>query len=162
MIPPSVSVACFGREVWIRVEGRGNFQGCPSLRKFSEAMIARGYRNFTVDLAACEYMDSTFMGILTGLSQSLRTLGEGSLRALNVNRRNADLFLNLGLDHLFAVEPAGAEPVTPGVPDAKLLPLPCDEGAEREVVLAAHEALIAANPHNAERFRDVLDYLKGG
>jgi anti-sigma B factor antagonist len=161
--PTSVSVACFGREVWIRIEGRGNFQGCPALRKFTEAMIARGYRDFSLDLAACEHMDSTFMGTLAGISQQLRTLGGGTLRTLNVSPRNADLFENLGLNHLFAVEPSGPEPVMPSVAGAKLLPLPCDSGTtgDRELVLAAHEALVAANPENADRFRDVLDYLKG-
>jgi anti-anti-sigma regulatory factor len=156
-----VSVACFGREVWIRVEGRASFQGCPALKKFTEAMISRGYRDFSVDLAVCEHMDSTFMGTLTGISQKLRSLGEGSLRTLNVSPRNVELFENLGLNHLFAVEPVGAVAATTTVPGAKLLPLPCDpEAANREVVLAAHQALIAANPDNAERFRDVLDYLK--
>jgi len=159
--PCAVSVACFDREVWIRVEGRGNFQGCASLKKFVEAMIGRGYRLFVVDLASCEHMDSTFMGTLTGISQNLRALGEGSLRALNVSTRNVDLFENLGLNHLFSVEPAGATPMTPAEHGDKLLPLPSDAGPEREVVLAAHEALIAANPENAHRFRDVLEYLKG-
>lgn len=160
--PTSVSVACFGREVWIRIEGRGNFQGCPALKKFTEAMIGRGYREFSVDLADCEHMDSTFMGTLTGIYQQLRTLGQGSLRTLNVSPRNVDLFENLGLNHLFIVEPAGPVPISPAVAGAKLLPLPCDpDTANRDVVLAAHQALVAANPENAERFRDVLEYLNG-
>jgi anti-anti-sigma factor len=159
--PHAVNVGCFGGEVWIQVGGRGNFQGCPSLKKFAEAMIARGYRSFIVDLASCEHMDSTFMGTLTGISQNLRALDGGSLRALNVNRRNADLFENLGLNHLFSVEPAGADPITPAEKGAGLLPLPSESGPAHEVVLAAHEALVAANPENAVRFRDVLEYLKG-
>lgn len=158
----TVSVACFDREVWIRVEGRGNFQGCASLKKFVEAMILRGYREFVVDLACCEHMDSTFMGTLTGISQSLRGLGQGSLRALNVSPRNVDLFQNLGLDLMFAVQEAGPSPILPAEEGAALLPLPADSGPEREVVLAAHEALVEANPANALRFRDVLEYLRGG
>lgn len=162
-VPAMVSVACFGREVWIRVEGRGNFLGCPALKKFTEAMIARGYRDFSLDLAACDHMDSTFMGTLAGVSQQLRALGGGTLRTLNVSPRNADLFGNLGLNHLFTVEQAGTAPVLPSVPGARLLPLPCGPGTgDRKIVLAAHEALVAANPENASRFRDVLDYLKEG
>lgn len=156
----TVSVACFDREVWIHVEGRGNFQGSAPLKKFVQAMILRGYREFVVDLAACDHMDSTFMGTLTGISQNLRELGQGSLRTLNVSPRNVELFENLGLDMLFGVEPAGEVPVSPAEQGAKLLQLPMESGPERDVVLSAHEALIAANPANAERFRDVLAYLK--
>jgi anti-anti-sigma factor len=159
-IPVTVSVACFDREVWIHVEGRGNFQGSAPLKKFVQAMILRGYREFVIDLEACEHMDSTFMGTLTGISQSLRELGQGSLRALNVSPRNVELFTNLGLDMLFSVEAIGEEAVTPAEPGAQLLQLPMETGDEREVVLSAHQALIAAHPDNAERFRDVLAYLK--
>jgi hypothetical protein len=107
-------------------------------------------------------MDSTFMGTLAGISQNLRGLGQGSVRALNVSPRNVSLFENLGLNLLFVVEPAGDAPVTPAEQGAGLLQLPTDSGPEREVVLAAHQALVAANPANAERFRDVLEYLGGG
>lgn len=159
-LPVTVSVACFDREVWIHVEGRGNFQGSAPLKKFVQAMILRGYREFVIDLESCEHMDSTFMGTLTGISQNLRELGQGSLRALNVHPRNVELFANLGLDMLFGVEPLGEKPVKPAEPGAQLLPLPMETGSEREVVLSAHQALIAAHPDNAERFRDVLAYLK--
>jgi anti-anti-sigma factor len=159
-LPVTVSVACFDREVWIHVEGRGNFQGSAPLKKFVHAMILRGYRKFVIDLEVCEHMDSTFMGTLTGISQNLRELGQGSLRTLNVNPRNVELFGNLGLDMLFSVEPLGESPVKPAEPGAQLLQLPMETGSEREVVLSAHQALIAAHPANAERFRDVLAYLK--
>ena len=37
--PVTVSVACFDREVWIRIEGRGNFQGSGAIKKFAQTMI---------------------------------------------------------------------------------------------------------------------------
>ena len=159
--PVTVSVACFDREVWVQVDGRGNFQGSAPLKKFVEAMIRRGYRDFVIDLAACEHMDSTFMGTLTGISQSLRELGQGSLRALNVNPRNVQLLENLGLHLLFTVEPAGTPHAMPAEIGAKLLKLPSETGPERDLILEAHRALAAANPANAARFRDVLEYLEG-
>ena len=107
-------------------------------------MIQRGYREFIIDLAACDHMDSTFMGTLTGISQNLRQLGQGSLRALNVSPRN----------------PIGEEPKLPAEQGAQLMMLPTESGPEKEVILAAHEALVAANPVNADRFRDVMEYLK--
>jgi len=160
--PVTVSVACFDREVWVRIEGRGNFQGSGSLKKFVHAMIQRGYRDFIIDLAACDHMDSTFMGTLTGISQNLRELGQGGLRTLNVSPRNVELLENLGLNFLFSVEPVGAELKLPAEEGAELMALPPESGPEKEVILAAHEALVAANPINADRFRDVLGYLQQG
>jgi hypothetical protein len=107
-------------------------------------------------------MDSTFMGTLTGISQNLRELGQGSLRTLNVSPRNVELLENLGLNFLFAVEPLENEVITPAEQGAELMVLPLDLSTEKEVVLAAHEALIAAHPLNAARFKDVLEYLKQG
>jgi len=158
--PVTVSAACFDRNVWIRVEGRGNFQGSGCLRKFVHAMIQRGYREFIIDLGACDHMDSTFMGTLTGISQHLRELGQGSLRAINVSVRNVELLENLGLTMLFDVETIGVEPRIPAEQGARLMTLPEDSEPEKEVIIAAHEALAAASPENAERFRDVLAYLR--
>ena len=146
----------------MRIEGRGNFQGSGSLKKFVHAMIQRGYRDFIVALAACDHMDSTFMGTLTGISQNLRELGQGGLRTLNVSPRNVELLENLGLNFLFAVEPLGPELKRPAEPGAELMVLPPESGPEKEIILAAHEALVSANPLNADRFRDVLGYLKQG
>ena len=71
-----------------------------------------------------------------------------------------DLLENLGLNFLFEVEPLGAEPKLPAEQGAQLMVLPSEGGPEKEVILAAHEALVAANPVNADRFRDVMEYLK--
>ena len=158
--PATVSVACFKHEIWIRVEGRGSFQSSGGLRQFVQAMIRRGHRDFVIDLGACEHMDSTFMGTLTGISQQLRELGQGSLRTLNVSSRNVSLLENLGLNLLFGVEEAGPVPKTPADPSVKLLPLPLPEGQDQELILDAHEALAATSAENRERFRDVLDYLQ--
>lgn len=161
-MPASVSAGCFDHEVWIRIEGRGNFQSSGSIRKFVQAMIQRGRRHFVIDLAACEHMDSTFMGTLTGISQNLRAIGEGSLRVTNVIPRNFELMENLGLNFIFSIEPAACSVQEPAAEGIKLMPLPIDTNMDKDVILSAHEALIAANPANAERFKDVLDYLKHG
>jgi anti-anti-sigma factor len=159
-IPATISAACFDKEVWIRIEGRGNFQSSGSIKKFVQAMIQRGHRKFVIDLEVCEHMDSTFMGTLTGISQKLRDQQEGSLLAINVSPRNLELLENLGLTFLFDVEAAGTPPRTPAEAGAQLMNLPIDPVSDRDLILSAHEALVIANPANAERFRDVLDYLK--
>lgn len=119
-------------------------------------MVQRGHRDFVVDLSACELMDSTFMGTLAGVALRLREIGQGGLKAINVNVRNAALLENLGLDQLFTVE---SGPLTESPPTLKQT----DPGSTEDTkgaVLEAHEALIEADAHNAVKFKDVVDYLR--
>ncbi|HET6406803.1 MAG TPA: STAS domain-containing protein [Chthoniobacteraceae bacterium] len=158
----SVLVGCIERTVWVKVEGRGTFQNSAGLKEFVKQMIQRGFRDFVVDLRECEQMDSTFMGTLAGVALRLREIGQGGLRVVNVNERNTGLLSSLGLDQLFAVEPAsfgGAE-----VPDESRLKeaVPAKTGVEeqKKMVLEAHEALVEAESANAVKFKDVLDYMR--
>ena len=159
----SVLVGCVERTVWVKVEGRGTFQNSAGLKEFVKQMIQRGFREFVVDLSDCEQMDSTFMGTLAGVALRLREMGQGHLRAVNVNDRNADLLASLGLDQLFAVEPA-AEGMAGDGPDESELreAVPSKVGVEsqKKVVLEAHEALVLAEAANEVKFKDVLDYMR--
>lgn len=119
-------------------------------------MIQRGHRDFVVDLEECELMDSTFMGTLAGVALRLREIGQGGLRAVNVNVRNASLFENLGLDQLFTVETGHAANAPGTLRQAEEV----DGENAKETVLEAHEALIEADAHNAVKFKDVVDYLR--
>jgi len=125
-------------------------------------MVQRGYRDFVVDLADCEQMDSTFMGTLAGVALRLREIGQGGLKAVNVNERNAGLLSSLGLDQLFSVEAVAEGPVD--VPDETKLreatPVKAGSEAQKQTVLEAHEALAEADSANAVKFRDVLEYLR--
>jgi len=154
--PSSVLVGSLGRTVWLKVNGRGTFQSSPGVKEFVKQMIRRGHREFVVDLDACELMDSTFMGTLAGVALRLRDIGQGGLRAVNVNDRNAALLENLGLDHLFAVETGHLA----DAPEKLRQPDPVRDEDPKETVLQAHEALIEADAQNAVKFKDVVEYLR--
>jgi anti-anti-sigma factor len=155
-ISSSVLVGSLGRTVWLKVSGRGTFQNSPNVKEFVKQMIERGHRDFVIDLDGCELMDSTFMGTLAGIALRLREVGEGGLKAVNVNPRNASLLENLGLDQLFDVEAGQGAPAPASLRQAEAVP---EENA-RETVLKAHEALIEADAENAIKFQDVVDYLR--
>lgn len=157
---PSILVGTANRTVWVRVEGKGSFLNSTGLKEFAKEMVNRGYRDFAVDLKNCPLMDSTFMGTLAGVALRLRELGQGQLRVVNLNERNQDLLGNLGLDQLFTIGIEVTEPVTP---DTASEPLPVgavDKQAQARTMLEAHEAVVEANPDNAAKFKDVLEYLK--
>lgn len=120
-------------------------------------MIRKGHREFVVDLGECELMDSTFMGTLASVALKLREIGQGRLRAVNVNDRNATLLENLGLDQLFVVETGATASAPRALEQAEVAG---DADNAKETVLEAHEALIKADADNAMKFKDVVDYLR--
>lgn len=153
-----MQVGVAGPTVWVRVEGRGSFQNSTGLRDFAAEMTRRGHRDFVIDLKDCELMDSTFMGTLTGIA--LRLGPQGSLRVVRPNERCRSVLRNLGLDRVFTVEEnLPAPPPGTSLHDAEGTP---SREAKRETFIEAHENLVAANPENAVRFKDVIEFLKHG
>ena len=117
--------------------------------------MRRGHCEFVVDLAACELMDSTFLGTLTGIALGLPP--GGKLTVVRANDRNRAVMQNLGLDRIFAVEESAPAPAPGRMEDAETNP---PQKARRETIIQAHETLVAANPANAIRFKDVLEFLQ--
>jgi anti-sigma B factor antagonist len=159
----SVLVGCVDRTVWVKVEGRGTFQNSAGLKEFVKQMIQRGFRDFVVDLRDCEQMDSTFMGTLAGVALRLREIGQGALRAVNVNDRNTGLLSSLGLDQLFSVETLSASGPEHTPDDSQLHEAVASQAgaeAQKKMVLEAHEALVEAEATNAVKFRDVLEFMR--
>lgn len=156
----SILVGFTSKTVWVQVRGKGSFQNSPGLKEFAREMIQRGHRAFAIDLAECPTMDSTFMGTLAGVALRLRDLGQGELRVVNPNARNAELLMGLGLDQVLVLE---REPVL--VPCATTAdPMASHQSADKRAVtqtmLGAHEALSECDENNRARFKDVLEFLK--
>ena len=101
--PSSILVGTANRTVWVRVEGKGSFLNSTGLKEFSKEMMNRGFREFVIDLRNCPVMDSTFMGTLASVGLGLRNFGQGELRLINLNERNRDLLMNLGLNQLLTI-----------------------------------------------------------
>ncbi len=165
---PSILVGCNQKVVCIRVQGKGSFQNSTGIKQFATAMIHRGHRFFVVDLADCPVMDSTFMGTLTGVALRLREIGQGEVHVINSNERNHDLLAGLGLDQILsldgpAADDVGYELAADEMPaDAQVLTpqQAADKRATTETMIAAHQALVDADPENFCKFKDVIDYLK--
>ncbi len=152
--------------IWIRVDGKGSFEISGQLQDFVTRMIQLGHRRFVLDLDRCQGMDSTFMGGLLGISKEIGKIEGGLFDLVNVNGRNLQLLRNLGLTSFLTVDEEGERWLSERSQVSQSLE-PCKENAERpdkhataEVMLAAHEALAAAQPENAARFEDVIRYLK--
>jgi len=158
---------------YIRVNGRGTFQNSQPLRLCAANLAQGGVRQFVIDLEQCAGMDSTFLGVLTGIGLSLRQQQPpGTVHVINASANSRALLKSLWLDRLFSVRATAAELsgfVTPAgselqkLPDSDLIsvrskPLPREE--TRELMLTAHDDLIRADSRNARKFTEVTKLLR--
>lgn len=154
-----IQVATSDEAVHVKVSGRATFACCQCLRGFVLRQLEEKRSLFQFELAQCESMDSTFMGILAMVAQRTAPL-DGYVEIQNAGdkiRRSLD---GLGIARLFRF----ATTNTSGEPWEALNESP--EGTEsarkamRATMVQAHEALGNANPDNIYKFKDVLDFLK--
>ncbi|PAW76909.1 MAG: hypothetical protein B9S32_13350 [Verrucomicrobia bacterium Tous-C9LFEB] len=147
----------------IQICGRGSFQNAGAVKSFYQELLQQGVSRFVVDLNECTYLDSTFLGTLTGLGMRLKdkSAGKGKLHIVNVNARNVELLRNLGLDRLFNIDvtPRDLTQAVP-VPLKEVKPEPVDKTESAEQMLEAHENLMSWDPRNVPKFKDVVTYLK--
>ncbi len=157
--PAKVMVAVFDRTVCIQISGRADFTCTVDLKKLITELWERGYAHFIFDLCGCRMMDSTFLGVLAGISLQLSNgaAGPRPLELLNANPRIAETLENLGVAHLFQIGGSAApvsdkfEPLSKGDPASPVeLARTC---------LKAHQTLMELNPANAQKFKDVAQFL---
>ena len=153
-----IEVSSSGNQVRIRVTGRATHIISQPLREYAWSMIRRGSRAFFIDLGDCLYLDSTFAGVLVGMSMKLKEV-DGSLTLQRVPARCTELFATLGVESLFDL---ASEPL-PATNDLPLEPLPMaarSREAWAGTILEAHRLLAEAERANESRFDDVIDFLK--
>lgn len=162
-------VAVEDETAFVRIEGRGSFKNSPSLKSFGKAAIARDHvHRFIFDFKHCVGMDSTFMGVMAGLSVQLKKECGGIIYAVNLSPRTRGLLATLGLDQLVKTYMEGNVPSEIGHllgDDGNMneLEQPKDALSSKETtetILEAHETLVEVFPENLPKFEDVLMYLK--
>jgi anti-anti-sigma factor len=147
-----------GREVHLRVVGRGTFQNAGLLKDASTLLFDQGARQFTLDLSECETMDSTFLGVLAGLAIRLRAAG-GNAALTHVTGRKKELIENMSLDQLLTVLEDGGNGLSTEEHHAVTPPTGIAR-ADSSTVLQAHETLSSLSDSNRRAFQDVVQYLR--
>ena len=67
----AVRVSQYGPRLELQVQGRGNMQQCPALRRWVEERVGRGCTCVWIDLSRATHLDSTFIGTLLILNRRL-------------------------------------------------------------------------------------------
>jgi anti-sigma B factor antagonist len=159
--PASLSVLVGSNFACVKIAGRANFASSPDFKTLIEQLTKKGYAHFIIDLSECVLMDSTFLGVLAQFGLKLNVPnGEGKpgLELSNPNTRVTELLENLGALHLFKTL-AGDLVLPDGLTSCIPEPIhPTHEQITR-TSLEAHQTLMAVNPDNVARFKDVTQFL---
>jgi anti-anti-sigma regulatory factor len=150
------------RVVCFKIGGRANFTASVDFKAALNNLCHKGRTRFVLDLTDCLLMDSTFLGVLSGIGLRFSTPRDGApvavLELHNPNARVSDLIENLGIAHLFQVSdgpPVSVEHLVcieqaPPSTDRKIITQTC---------LDAHRTLMGLNPANVPKFKDVAQFL---
>jgi len=145
-----------GGNLYIRAVGRMTANISYSLRGkvFARLKTTPPLKDIYVDLSKCDYMDSTFMGIIIGINKHLREISRRGVTIVCPTDECNSLFAGLNIIKLLNIDtavrefPAFMEEVT-------------DNGKPKaEVVLHAHEDLMEISEDNALKFSLLKEYLE--
>lgn len=146
----------------VKIHGRANFNSSIDFKSLLQGLHQKGYSYFVLDLSDCALMDSTFLGVLAGFGLRMNKAGDPAadkrIELLNPNERLTELLENLGVLQLFRVTQG---PITIPADCQTVLPGQSDHSREEttRACLEAHQTLIALNPENAAKFKEVTQFL---
>ncbi|MGA0369187.1 MAG: STAS domain-containing protein [Kiritimatiellia bacterium] len=141
-----------------RVFGRGSFKVSRSLKDFAAKVMDAGNPVLVLDLQNCVGMDSTFMGVLAGISQRQQKENGRKVMLCGVSDKLVNLMRTLGLTQLVEIQEEVPETETSEFAELQRNgETPLDSA---HTMLEAHEKLVEIEEENRIRFQDVLEYLR--
>lgn len=159
---PTFLVNSTKESVFILVQGKATFLNASTFKRFIDASIKDFHPYFVIDFKNCTGMDSTFLGILAWLGMKIQESEQRSFLVIrNLNKRNTELFRNLGLHNFISTEEALREEGSAQSETAKkFTPLKEAQKFQAMDVLEAHKNLVRASKSNASLFKDVIKILE--
>ncbi len=151
-----------GATVYMKATGHVTALVCPPLKAavFRRLDSEPGVEEVYLDLTDCEYMDSTFLGLIVGTQKrfsllSVRARGsKGRIVLLGVNETCKGLLRTIGV--LGMIETAETLRSFPG----DLERLSGEAPASARFLLEAHEELVDLSAENRKRFSVLASVLK--
>ena len=107
------------------------------------------------DLSSCQYMDSTFMGLLVGFHKRYKSLTGKPLTILRPTDECIKLLQGLGILRLLS-HVSGEEPPSP----EQWLSMANGRSPKTEILLRAHRNLSELSPENEKQFSSLEEVLR--
>lgn len=159
-----IEICTVDHTVIIRVEGRGTFKQAAPLKDYFDQLLEKDEPvEIILDLQRCDTLDSTFLGILAGMSSSMKKRGWNRVCLVNMNATIQRLIKIIGLDRVVSTYPPtelelgeGAESIHLGVEDVEQ---PKSRKEQILFMLDAHKQLLPLDEGNELRFKNLLNCL---
>jgi anti-anti-sigma factor len=145
-----------GRGCFIAARGSVRASLCYALR---EGLLTRLEQSpdvpaVFVDLSQCDYMDSTFIGLLVAVDKRLHKGSGGRLHVVNPSPQCLDLLRQLGLVDLLLIDALAPQP--PEMQEVEKAP----GRPSPDFVLDAHKALMDTSEEARKKFSLLRDHLE--
>ncbi|MBN2440873.1 MAG: STAS domain-containing protein [Spirochaetales bacterium] len=141
--------------IYIKAQGHITAQICFGLRQrvFDRLDAFPKIKGIFADLSTCEYMDSTFMGLLIGFNKKFNHIDNNKLCIIHPSPESLAHLSDLGLDDILAY-------CNDDMPFPKEMEIISQkEKISAEFILKAHENLIEVSDDNRKRFKIVKELL---
>ncbi|PKL25398.1 MAG: hypothetical protein CVV47_04895 [Spirochaetae bacterium HGW-Spirochaetae-3] len=142
--------------IYIRAQGHVTANSCPELksRVFDRLEAKPGVEDLFIDLSECEYMDSTFMGLIVGFNKRFLRFSNHPIRLVGINETCLKLLKTIGVARLVTLDDEATRFPEP------LERLGTGKRAGAGFVLKAHEELMELSEENERKFSALRNVLK--
>ncbi len=142
--------------LYIRAEGHITANLCFELKNivFQRFEGANKPDDVIVDLSDCDYMDSTFMGLLIGFNKKLTRSKGKHIKITNPSEQCTKLLNSLGIMKIIDIVKNNSQF---RLDYHKISDSP---SATAEILLSAHENLMSLNEENKKKFENVRKILR--
>jgi len=146
----------FANTIFMRAQGHVTASLCSDLKSriFERLEAKPPVENVFVDLSACDYMDSTFLGLLVGINKRFLKFAERPLSLVRPTATCRELLKTIGILRLVKVLDETVE-----FPEA-MESVVTAEKATAEFLLDVHENLMDISDENKHRFSTLYSVLK--
>ena len=141
------------RRAYMSIAGTGTWMRSPIFFESAVKLLKR-WKSLTIDLGACEYLDSTFLGTLHEIVMSK----PDSVQLQRVRPNIRALFEELSMQGVLNHAVLTTEPLPQEMEPLKRAEEDSTQQAQR--VLKAHEILASLSDENREQFRDVVESMR--
>jgi len=145
-----------GPDLRLSVSGHMTAQLCPSLKSAFMARLPRIFDGrVRIDLSACEYMDSSFLGLLVQFSKAATATGLSKPVLHGVGNICRELLETMGMTRLFEYSDSPCALASP-----RMIESASAGGIGASFLLETHRELEILSPENRARFRDLTAMLE--
>ena len=139
--------------VFVQVVGLGTMNNSIGFQQFIVNLEGKERRKFIFDLSLCDGFDSTFMGILLGISREAKLVV-----LVNTLEDHSRILGEVGIDKFVQLCDSPVE--LPEIELQRLESRAVSQNERQRVVLSAHENLVQLDSRNKEEFGQFVDLLR--